>query len=206
MTQTVSGLFDSFDDAKQAIHDLEAAGVPHHDISVVSNNAKGEHDIGKAHQADEAGKDAGTGAGVGGAIGGVGGLLAGLGLLAIPGLGPIVAVGWLASTAVGAVVGGAVGAAAGGIVGALTHAGVPEHDANVYAEGVRRGGTLITAKVADDKAMAARTVLTHPDRAVDVAARGQAYREQGWTRFDESAPVYTIVEVDQERTRYGRSV
>ena len=206
MTQTVSGLFDTFEAAKQAIHDLEAAGVPHHDISVLSNNTKGEHDLEKAHQGEEASKDAGVGAGVGGAIGGVGGLLAGLGLLAIPGLGPIVAVGWLASTVTGALVGGAVGAAAGGIVGAMTHAGVPEADANVYAEGVRRGGTLITAKVADDKAAQARAVLTHPDRAVDITARGQAYREQGWTRFDESAPVYTIVEVDQERARYGRRV
>ena len=205
MTQTVTGLFDSFDAAKQAIHDLEAAGVPHHDISVVSNNAKSEHDIEKAHQAEETAKDAGKGAGVGAAVGGAGGLLAGLGLLAIPGLGPIVAVGWLASTAVGALAGGAVGAVAGGI-GALTHAGVPEADAHVYAEGVRRGGTLISAKVADDKAAAARAVLTHPDYAVDVAARGQAYREQGWTRFDETAPAYTIVEVDQERARYGRRV
>lgn len=206
MTQTLTGLFDSFDAAKQAIHDLEAAGVPHGDISVVSNNAKGEHDLEKAHQAEEAGKNAGTGAGIGATVGGAGGLLAGLGLLAIPGLGPVVAVGWLASTALGALAGGVVGAAAGGVVGALTHAGVPEADAHVYAEGVRRGGTLITAKVADDKAAQARAVLASPDRAVDVTARGQAYREQGWSRFDDTAPAYTVAEIDQERARYGRGV
>jgi hypothetical protein len=68
-------------------------------------------------------------------------LLAGLGLLAIPGLGPVVAAGWLASTALGAVAGGA----AGGLIGALTAAGVSQEDAHVSAEGIRRGGTLVTA-------------------------------------------------------------
>ena len=78
-------------------------------------------------------------------MGGTAGLPAGLGLLAIPGLGPVVAAGWLAATAVGA----AAGAATGGIVGALTEAGVSEEEAHSYAEGVRRGGTLVSARVAD---------------------------------------------------------
>ena len=76
-------------------------------------------------------------------MGGTAGLPAGLGLLAIPGLGPVVAAGWLAATAVGA----AAGAATGGIVGALTEAGVSEEEAHSYAEGVRRGGTLVSARV-----------------------------------------------------------
>jgi hypothetical protein len=71
-------------------------------------------------------------------------LLAGLGLLA-PGLGPVVAAGWLAATAVCA----AAGAATGGIVGALTEAGVSKEDAPLYAEGVRRGGTLVSARAPD---------------------------------------------------------
>jgi hypothetical protein len=62
---------------------------------------------------------------------------------AIPGLGPVVAAGWLTATAVGA----AAGAATGGIVGALTEAGVSKDDASLYAEGVRRGGTLVSARV-----------------------------------------------------------
>ena len=78
-------------------------------------------------------------------VSGTAGLLAGLGLLAIPGLGPVVAAGWLAATAVGA----AAGAATGGVVGALTEAGVSREDADSYAEGVRRGGTLVSARVAD---------------------------------------------------------
>jgi hypothetical protein len=204
MTQTITGLFDSYQDAQRAVQDLEASGVPHHDISIVANNAHGEHDhLATRERASEAGEDAGKGAGVGAAVGGLGGLLAGLGLLAIPGLGPVVAAGWLASTVVGAGVGAVVGGAAGGLVGALTHAGVPENDAHVYAEGVRRGGTLVTAKVSDADAVSARAIL-NGERSVDLAGRRQAYVQEGWTRFDETAPAYTPDQVLIERQRYTR--
>ena len=121
--------------------------------------------------------------------------------MAIPGLGPVVAAGWLASTLVGAVGGAVVGGAAGGLVGALTKAGVPEEDAHVYAEGVRRGGTLVTARVSEDLAPEARRIL-NTERAVDLAGRRTAYQEQGWTAFDEAAPVFTPDEVAAERSRY----
>ena len=203
MTQTVTGLFDSYDEAKRAVHDLEALGVPHRDISLVANNARGEHEGVGEYRADKTAEDAGKGAGLGATVGGVGGLLAGIGLLAIPGLGPVVAAGWLASTALGAVVGGAVGGAAGGLVGALTKGGVPEEDAHVYAEGVRRGGSLVSAKVDDAMAPQARTILADT-RTVDIAARGDAYRQEGWNRFDETAPTYTSDQVMAERQRYVR--
>ena len=104
----------------------------------------------------KAGSGAAAGASVGAALGGGAGLLAGLGLLAIPGLGPVVAAGWLAATAVGAVAGGA----AGGLVGSLTSAGVnPEH-AEIYAEGVRRGGSIVTARVDDTLAPRAESLLS----------------------------------------------
>src|ERR1700712_4446133 len=156
MTQTLTGLFDRYDDARRAVKDLEAAGVPHRNVSIVANNGRGER---AEAVASDAATGAGAGAGIGAAIGGAGGLLAGLGLLAIPGLGPVVAAGWLASTAVGAIGGAAIGGAAGGLVGALTHAGVPEEDAHVYAEGVRRGGTLVTAKVDDGLVGTVRSIL-----------------------------------------------
>ena len=203
MTQTLTGLFDRYTDAEAAVKSLENAGVPHRDISIVANNTRGEHAVTDDYRADKAGEDAGKGAGVGATVGGVGGLLAGLGLLAIPGLGPVVAAGWLASTVLGAVVGGAVGAAAGGLVGALTKAGVPEEDAHVYAEGVRRGGTLVTAKVADDLAPTAKRLLTGMP-VVDVATRRGLYTQEGWTRFDETAPAYTSDQVEIERQRLLR--
>lgn len=201
MTQTVTGLFDSYEQGKAAVRDLEAQGVPHKDISIVASNARDEHDGVGEYRADKAAEDAGKGAGVGAAVGGLGGLLAGIGLLAIPGIGPVVAAGWLASTALGAVVGGAVGAAAGGIVGALTKEGVPEEDAHVYAEGVRRGGTLVTARVDDTKAAMASSILKSPI-AVDLPQRRDAYRQEGWTKFDEAAPAYTPDQVLVERQRY----
>src|SRR6188474_1765526 len=150
MTVTVSRLYDSYADARSAVARLEAAGVPHSDISIVANNSEDwfNKEGGKVDRdrdgTDDRVEGAGTGAGIGAGLGGAAGLLAGLGLLAIPGLGPVVAAGWLAATAVGA----AAGAATGGIVGALTQAGVSEEDAHSYAEGIRRGGTLVSARVA----------------------------------------------------------
>src|SRR5215468_3805706 len=137
MTQIVTALYDNYDSAASAVAALEAASIPAANISIVSNNVDNRYIVDRpTHTAEDAGK----GAGVGAAVGGVGGLLTGLGLLAIPGVGPVVAAGWLAATAAGAVTGAVVGGAAGGLVGALTGAGVPERDANFYAEGVRRGG------------------------------------------------------------------
>jgi hypothetical protein len=201
MTKTISGLFDRYDDAQRAVKDLEAAGVPHRDISIVANNADGERYANDAGTA--AAEDAGTGAGLGATVGGVGGLLAGLGLLAIPGLGPVVAAGWLASTALGAAGGAAIGAAAGGLVGALTHAGVPEEDAHVYAEGVRRGGTLVTAKV-EESLVPVATPILNDDRAVNIADRRHDYQQSGWTRFDDSEPEYSADQVRGERARFNR--
>ena len=95
------------------------------------------------------GVEGGAGAGV--VLGGAGGLLAGLGLLAIPGIGPVVAGGWLLATAAGAAAGAILGGAAGGIIGALVAGGVPEADAHVYSEAIRRGGSLVTAKVTPEQ-------------------------------------------------------
>ena len=203
MTQAVTALYDTYAAAVSAVNDLEASGIPHADISLVSNNV--DHRYDKDHPTNAA-ADAGTGAGVGAAVGGVGGLLTGLGLLAIPGVGPVVAGGWLVATAVGAAGGAVVGGAAGGIVGSLTRAGVPEHDANFYAEGVRRGGTLVTARIDDARAPMVREILQR-HKWVDPAVRGLAYRETGWTSFDESAPPYTPEQVAAERGRHiGRGI
>jgi hypothetical protein len=177
MTQTVAALYDRYDSAVSAVGALEAAGIPYSDISIVSNNVDNRYGKDRPTHAAE---DAGKGAGIGAAVGGVGGLLTGLGLLAIPGVGPVVAAGWLVATAAGAVTGAVVGGAAGGLVGSLTGAGVPEHDANLYAEGVRRGGTLVTARVDDAHAAMAQEILQRY-QAVDPALRSAAYRESGWT-------------------------
>ena len=196
MTQTITGLFDTYDAATQAVRELEAAGIPHGDISIVANNADKRWSPSPA-RAKDAGSGAATGASVGAAVGGGAGLLAGLGMLAIPGLGPVVAAGWLAATAVGA----AAGAAAGGLVGSLTAAGVSPEHAEVYAEGVRRGGSLVSARVSDQLAARARSILASRG-SVDPGVRGAAYRKQGWSRFDVKAAPYTPSQIEKDRALY----
>ena len=139
---------------------------------------------------------------MGAVAGGTSGLLAGLGILAIPGVGPVVAAGWLIATAAGAVAGAVAGGAAGGIIGAMIKAGISEEDANVYAESVRRGGAMVVAKVSETQVSLAEDILQSADR-VDVVSRGAAYREGGWSRFDETSRPLTHDEIEAERRRWG---
>ena len=193
--RTVSRLFDDYGAAKQAVADLEAAGIPSGDISIVASNVDNKYDR-DGDGVDDRAEAAGTGAGLGATAGGVAGLFTGLGIMAIPGVGPVVAAGWLATTALGALAGGAVG----GVIGALTQAGVDEEDAQVYAEGIRRGGTLVTVRAEPDTAARAEAILDR--QGVLAADRGKAYRESGWSRFDEAADPYTAEQVREERSRY----
>jgi len=202
MTVTISRLYDSHNDAQQAVQRLESAGVPHSDISIVANNSDSWFNTDKKVDRDRDGVDdraegAGKGAGIGAGVGGAAGLLAGLGLLAIPGLGPVVAAGWLAATAVGA----AAGAATGGIVGALTEAGVSAEDAHSYAEGVRRGGTLVSARVADADQSRLDSILN--ESAVNLRDRSAAWQKSGWKSFDAASAPYGAEEVRKERQLYG---
>jgi hypothetical protein len=199
MTVTISRLYDAYADAQAAVRGLEAAGVPHSDISIVANNSDSWFSTDKKVDRDHDGVDdrAGKGAGIGAGIGGAAGLLAGLGLLAIPGLGPVVAAGWLASTAVGA----AAGAATGGIVGALTEAGISKEDAHVYAEGVRRGGTLVSARVPDTDRARLDAILNRS--AVNLRDRSAAWQKSGWKTFDPASKPYGADDVRKERQLYA---
>jgi len=122
-------------------------------------------------------------------------------MLAIPGIGPVVAAGWLVST----LAIGAAGAATGGLIGALTGAGVSEDDANVYAEGVRRGGTLVTARVDDNRAAAADEVMRR-NNPMDTRKLSSEYRSSGWTGFDQQGGSDRIVAgfETQDRARAAR--
>ncbi|WP_242098015.1 MULTISPECIES: general stress protein [unclassified Sphingomonas] len=201
MSKTITRLFDDYTDASAAVRDLEALGIDHDDISIVANNTHGQHAVGDHEGVNDHG-DVSRGTSTGALLGGAGGLLAGLGLLAIPGLGPIVAAGWLAATAAGAGIGAAGGAATGSLVGALKNSGHSEEEANVYSEGVRRGGTLVSAKVDEADVARAEAVLDR-NRSVDIASRGAAYRQSGWTSFDADAPAYTSDEIDRDRAGYA---
>jgi len=204
MTTPITRLFDDRTAAIEAVRKLEAAGLQSSEISMVSSNADNWYsgDRSTSVDRDRDGVDdraeaAGTDAGVGTAIGGAAGLLAGLGILAIPGLCPVVAAGWLAST----VAGMAVGAATGGLIGALTQLGVPEEEAHAYAEGVRRGGTLVTARVPDNARARYEQILN--SSSVNITDRAAEYRKTGWSKFDPSAQPYSSDQIRKERELYG---
>jgi uncharacterized protein (TIGR02271 family) len=181
-TRTITALYDSYDDAARAVTKLEAAGIPHDHISIVGNNqGTGTTATSSGHAthddtADDAATGAGTGATLGTVLGGGAGLLAGLGLMAIPGVGPVVAAGWLVATLTGA----GVGAATGGLVGSLTGAGLSESDAHSYAEGIRRGGTMLTVRADENRATQVMDILEEHG-SVDLDEREQTWRKEGWT-------------------------
>ena len=192
MAKQVVGLFDNTQDAQGAVQALRNAGFTADDISIVANNARG--DVATSDGGDggsEAAEGAGAGATGGAVLGGLGGLLVGLGALAIPGIGPVVAAGTLATTLGTTLAGAGLGAAAGGLVGALVGAGIPEEDAGVYAEGVRRGGALVTVQAGtDDDADRAADILDQYG-VVDIDERSANYRSGGWNGFDENAGPYS---------------
>ncbi len=197
--RTFNHLYDNYDDARQTVAALEAAGVPHTDISIVGNNIDDRHAATATtgvHDADTT--RAGTGATTGTLVGTGVGLLTGLGLLAIPGVGPVVAAGWLVATLTGA----GIGAAGGGLLGSLVHAGVPEEHAHAYAEGVRRGGTLVSVRGDDSQTAIIEEIFAgRQAKAVDLDARRADYRTTGWERFDDNAAHYTPEQLEAERSR-----
>lgn len=249
-TRVIARLYDSRDSAIQVVRDLEQAGIPHDDISLIAREgdvaaATGTapagtlapaatdptatdlgapgigtpglgtpgfgapaygadiassaavpgltaadtaapayvpaHEAGTTEAEHHAASGAGAGASIGTIIGGGLGLVAGIGALAIPGVGPVVAAGWLVATITGA----GIGAAGGGIVGSLTGAGVSEEEAHVYTEGVRRGGTLVSVRVDEAQAERVSDVMRRHS-PVDWETRREEYRTGGWTGFSET--------------------
>lgn len=173
MTRAITRSYDNYETARSVVEQLEAAGVSSGDVSIVGRDSeRGE-------------TNAAEGAGIGAGVGGAAGLLTGLGLLAIPGVGPVVAAGWLAATAAGAV----AGAAAGGLVGSFVKEGHDEDEANYYAETVRRGGTVVSVRAEPEQEAAVEAILDGAT-PIDRDTRTAEYRKDGWTRFDERADPY----------------
>jgi len=188
---TITKVYDRHERARQVVRELERAGIPSSSISLLANKT-----ISDQHVDVTEASEVGTGAGLGAVVGGTAGLLAGLGVLAIPGLGPVVAAGWLASAAVGAIAGGVTG----GIVGALTDAGVPKEEAHIYSEAVRRGGTLVSVKTDDSKAMIIDAILARHN-PIDPAREAAEYRKTGWSQFDPAAPPFVPEGIEVERIK-----
>ncbi|HEY9402102.1 MAG TPA: YsnF/AvaK domain-containing protein [Pyrinomonadaceae bacterium] len=188
MAKTVIGLFDNRAEAQSVVQELLGEGFRRDDISVMSkkiegqDNRQGEAVAYVEEDGDEQIKDMAKGAGTGAAIGGLAGLLVSLTALAIPGIGPVLAAGPLAAVIAGA----GIGATAGGLISGLTRLGVSEDDANYYAEGVRRGGTLISVDASDEQAERAVAIMKQHG-AVEIDKRAAQWRDEGWSGFDSNA-------------------
>jgi uncharacterized membrane protein len=147
MSKSIVGIATSTSQVENTLHDLQNNSfVSASDISVLMPESAGTPELG-AVKATKAPEGATAGAATGGVIGGTVGLLAGIGALAIPGLGPFIAAGPIMAALSGA----AAGATAGGVVGALVGLGIPEYEAKAYEERLKTGGYLLAVHVSDSK-------------------------------------------------------
>jgi len=207
VAKTIVGSFDTFEEARQVMRELQQGGFPQSDISIIANNATGQYGTEGQLPKDapatlsDTGSGAATGAAAGGLLGGAAGLIVGLMGLAIPGIGPIVAAGPLAATLAGA----GAGAVAGGLIGGLTGVGVPEEEAHVYAEAVRRGAALVTVRADGARAEDAAAIMRRGG-AVDVERRAELWRQQGWERHDPASDPYSVDDLQRERSLYAGSL
>src|SRR5712671_3093850 len=206
MLITVCRLYDSYSDAHRVIVALEAAGLPSSKTSVISNNSDTWYSAAKTANVVPLQKHSGgskadgkvEGAAVGAAIGATAATAASLvTMLAIPGVGAVVGAGWLAA-ALGSM---AIGGVTGGLLGALTNAGISEEDAQVFVEGVRRGGTLVVARVPQTEVPRVAAAMNHS--AVNLQERCELYHKAGWQSFDPNAVPYTADQVRSERALHA---
>jgi uncharacterized membrane protein len=177
MGKTVVGLLDSFEEARELIDDLLDNGFSQEAIGLIAR----EPEFGDAQaaareeQSDEQISGVTKGFGAGAAVGGVAGLVIGIAAFTIPGIGAVVAAGPIAA----ALAGIGLGALTGGVYGAIRNLGVPEEEATYYAEGVQRGGVLVTVETDDYDAERAKEVM-YRHGAVDIQQRAEEWRNAGW--------------------------
>jgi len=164
----VFGIFPSRTRAEQAVDELIAAGFRSSDISILAPDQNTTKEL-ATEKNTKAPEGTTTGAATGGAIGGTLGLLAGIGALAIPGLGPFIAAGPI----MGALAGLGAGAAAGGLIGALVGMGIPEYEAKRYEGRVKNGGILLSVHCDDSDCVSRAKDMLKRLGAEDVASAGE---------------------------------
>lgn len=165
----VYGIYPNRTLAETAVDRMLAEGFRNEDISVLLEDNVGTKDF--AHEKHtKAPEGAATGAGTGAAIGGTLGLLAGVGALAIPGLGPFIAAGPIMATLAGVGSGGAIG----GMVGALVGAGIPEYEAKRYEGRIKGGGVLVSIHADNSEWVKKAKDILKATGAEDVSSTGEA--------------------------------
>jgi hypothetical protein len=201
MTKTVVALYDDISMARHVVSDLVSAGIARENISLVANDVHGDYDrLDKNPMAKEH-VGAVEGSVFGAAVGALTGMLVALGAAIIPGIGPVIVAGPLASALAGGLTGAVAGGATGGIVGGLLALDIPENEASLYAEGVRRGGTLVTATVNDDLVNSVEDVMRRHN-PIDVDRRAEGWKQTGWNTFNPTDRSYTSDEITRDRELY----
>ncbi|MFP4343092.1 MAG: YsnF/AvaK domain-containing protein [Anaerolineales bacterium] len=199
MAKTLVALYDELETARDVIEDLVDEGFDREQISLTAYDPEGKYgkylETGEIEEEEE-GVDMQDAVGFGAVAGTIGGLI--VSAVVLPGLGPILTAGAIGAAAAAA----GIGAVTGGLIGALVDAGFPEEEAEVYAEGVRRGGNLVVIQTVDERVDEAREIMEDYD-PVDMERRAEAWREEGWEGYDEEAEPYTQEEVGTERDRYA---
>jgi len=164
----VFGLYPSVSRAEQAVDALVSARFSNADVSVLMADNQSSKDFAHEKQT-KAPEGTTTGVAAGGTIGGTLGLLAGIGALAIPGVGPFIAAGPIMATLAGVGVGGAVG----GLVGALVGMGIPEYEAKRYEGRLKDGGVLLSVHCDTSEEITRAKEILKRTGADDIASAGE---------------------------------
>jgi len=169
----VFGIYSSADNAERAVETIMSAGFPSTNISVLLPDTRTTREF--AHKKDTKAPEGTTaGATAGGVIGGTLGVLAGVGALAIPGIGPFIAAGPTMAGLAGLGVGGAVG----GLLGALVGMGIPEYEAKRYEGRVKGGGTLLSVHCDTSAQVSRAKDLLAATGAEDISSTGESSGEK----------------------------
>ncbi len=164
----VFGIYKNSASAERAVDRIVAAGFSSSDVSVLLPDNNSSRDF--AHEKNtKAPEGTATGVTAGGVVGGTLGLLAGIGALAIPGVGPLIAAGPI----MGALAGLGVGGTVGGLIGALVGMGIPEYEAHRYEGRVKEGGVLLSVHCDTSEEVARAKELLEHSGAEDISSTGE---------------------------------
>ena len=191
------GIFPTRNAAEAAVDRLTAAGFSNQDVSVLMSDSAGSQDF-ATEKNTKAPEGTATGVGVGGITGGTLGLLAGLGALAIPGVGPLIAAGPIMATLAGLGIGGAVG----GLVGALVGMGIPEYEAKRYEGRVKDGGILASVHCESSEEVSRAKEILRASGAEDIASSNEESGSTSTGTTVRDAERTTVGYVDKTRTTY----
>ncbi len=169
MKKSVMCIVQTRPQVESIVSSLQASGFANSDIAVLFPDKSGTKDFAHEHNT-KAPEGAIAGVGAGGAVGGTLGLLAGIGALAIPGLGPFIAAGPILAALSGA----AAGAAVGGITGALVGLGIPEMEAKTYEGKIKGGNMLVSVHVEDSEMLKRAEAIFKDAKAQDICSTNES--------------------------------